>query len=122
MSEGREKGYFLSGLKALGKVKFLGRDEENKNLYRCEVCKKEIKKTMLMRHFYSWHEDVHNVLKSLMKGWGLVGSENIEVEVSEKRFYCECGKSYNRRENLAYHRRKKHSNDNSVIEIFSSVK
>lgn len=68
-------------------------------------------------------------VKILIHAWGLSSRdqmpEEFRVQFESKsddleRFYCECGKSYSSRANLAYHRRMKgYKKDKSVNAILS---
>lgn len=125
----RDNGLLKHGLRALGYLKLKESGGQEAEYFQCTICNSDFSRTLLIKHYLAKHKELYRIITVLLHAWGL-GShdqvpEEFKVEIESKehdpeRFYCECGKSYNRRENLAYHRRMKgHKKEKSVNEILS---
>ena len=116
----RERAYVIQALKGLGLITLTSTERESNKLirtYRDSVCGIELKDRVLISHFSQKHDE-YQIIRKLLRIWSLIDSGPVvvvedlqvqlrEMEISEKRYFCECGRSYSSTANLAFHRRTK---------------
>lgn len=106
-------GFFIQGLKSLKNITFLEHDHEDGSIFKCNLCNEKVEKTKLLKHFKQYHNDVYEIIIILIKAWGL----SSDVEINNKRYYCECGKNYASYAGLYRHRK----NENHRTKINNSI-
>lgn len=114
MTSPRTTGLILSGFRSLGIIRY-----DRGQGYFCSECNRYMNEGESIRLHIGRkkeHHEMYLILKNLISAWGLVGDQ---VE-SDKRYVCECGKSYARYQGLYAHRKASgHLKAKSPVELIS---